>query len=99
VTYREIAAAAERHGIKASDALDLVQTAGGPVTDADAFVADIAAKYPRLGGIREQPQPVASEEQQRYQRGVGIGCVIDQARIQAGLEPLFTAHYADGSAA
>jgi hypothetical protein len=100
---------AEAHRIDPDAAVAFAATSRHRV-DADSvagFVTELAATKPYL--TQPEPEPPAPEsgelspeeqaEAEKYREGAEIGRVIDQARVQAGMEPLFSQHYSDGDAA
>jgi hypothetical protein len=100
---------AKQHNIDPDAAVAFAATSRAQVdaTNAGDFVEQLAASRPYLvqqsqPAAQPTPAPATPEEQaeqERYEQGVQIGKVIDHARQQAGLEPLFTAHYDNGDAA
>jgi hypothetical protein len=96
VTYRQLAAAAEAAGVRASDAIAIASNTDEVITDADQFVAELATSFPSLKTASEPAQPAAplSRQEQveaaRLAEGQAIGRLIDHARVQAGRPPIFT---------
>jgi hypothetical protein len=102
-TPQAIAAAAERHGLLASDLLDLARSHDGVITNADEYAQAVAETYPSLKRGRPQAAPEQAPapptaEQLKHAEGVAVGRIIDASRTQVGREPLFSEHYGGDAA-
>ena len=88
----DIARAAERAGVPASVALDLLPTVNGSIASGDAYIADITERFPQLVAQQQaetaEPQPVAFSELDPEQQGQHMLDVINRSRVATGQAPI-----------